>query len=501
LKNSALRTLPIRSKVPLLSVLAAVLLILGNGPFFIPVLPFLSITFYLWSVKESGRPFLTAFLIAFPYWFYHSVWILNLHVPGYVRPLLISGVLLLAAALSLTYTLWGWSVSRIRHSLALAVLSPSVWVMWEFWRGEMLGDISYPWSPLGVSLLKSPFLPLAAIGSVYFLSFFVVIVGTLLYLRRWILAGIVIAMAIVWGVVYSPGKPVKKVKVAVLQPNVLPRSAYDPKEWREVDSAYSELLRHLKGKDVDLVVGSESAFPGVYRFSRDSQKWVKRITGETGALFLFGTAGVEKGKGGLRFYNRAILVDTTGKVIGHYDKVRLVPFGENYPFYEYLPPFVRSINLGQGNYRRGRGFYPIEIGDLKLGVMICYESIFPYIGWRLVRNGANLLVVITSDGWFGRSIGPVEHYYLGILRSVEMGRAMVRAAKTGISAIVDADGRVLKELPLYRRGVLIGEVPIYEGKTPFVAFGFLIPPLLSLVGFLWYMMSLVRALKGRCKRK
>ncbi len=494
MKSSTLITLPRRSKVPLLSLLAAVLLILGSGPFFIPFLPFIAIALYVWSVRESKRPFLTAFAIAFPYWFYHSAWILNLHVPGYVRPLLVFGVLLLTSALSLTYALWGWSVSRIRSPIALAVLSPSVWVMWEFWRGELLGDLSYPWSPLGVSLLKSPFLSLAAIGSVYFLSFFVVLVGTLLYLRRWIVAGIVIALALLWGAVYSPGEPVERVKVAVLQPNVLPRLAYDPKEWREVDSAYSQLLNRLKGERVDLVVGSESAFPGVHRFSRGSQRWVKRITEETGAPFLFGTAGVESGKGGLRFYNRALLVDTTGEIVGHYDKVRLVPFGENYPFYEYLPQFIRSINLGQGNYRRGRGFYPVALGDLRLGVMICYESIFPYIGWRLVRNGANLLVVITSDGWFGRSVGPVEHYYLGILRSVETGRSMVRAAKTGISAIVDADGRVLKELPLYRRGVLVGDVPIYGGTTPFVAFGFLIPPLLSLVGFLWYLLGLIGTL-------
>ena len=91
----------------------------------------------------------------------------------------------------------------------------------------------------------------------------------------------------------------------------------------------------------------------------------------------------------------------------------------------------------------------------------------------------------------------MEHYYLGILRSVETGRAMVRAAKTGISAIVDADGRVLKELPLYRRGVLIGDVPIYGGTTPFVAFGFLIPPLLSLVGFLWYLFGLIGAIRRK----
>ena len=479
-------TLPARSKVPLLSVLSAVLLTLGNGPFFVPLLPFLGVATYIWAVRESRRPFAVAFAIAFPYWLYHSAWILNLHVPGYVRPLLVLGVLLMTSALSLLYGLWGWAVKRMDGPLSLTVFAPSVWVMWEFWRGEMLGDLSYPWTPLGESLLRSPFLPLAAIGSVYFLSFFVILVGVLLYLRRWLWAAILLALGLLWGAVYSPGRPVGKLRVAVLQPNVLPRLAYDPKEWGEVDSAYSYLLRRLRGKEVDMVFGSESALPGAYRYSKRARAWVERIVRETGAPFLFGTAGVENGPEGLRLYNRAVLVDTSLRVVGHYDKVRLVPFGENYPFYEYLPQFIRDINLGQGNYSRGDGFHPIPYDGVRVGVMICYESIFPYVGWRLVREGADLLAVITSDGWFGRSIGPKEHYYLGIFRSVETGRAMVRAAKTGISAIIDADGRVLKELPLYTRGVIVGEVPIYRGRTPFVAFGFLLPPLLSLLGFLWY---------------
>ncbi len=490
-----MRISPARSKSLLLPLTAAVLLILGGGPFFLPFVPFVAVALYVWAVRESRRPFLTALLIALPYWLYHSLWILNLQVPTYVRPLLVLGVLLMAGALSLLYGLWGWAIGRM-DDRTLVVVAPAVWVMWEFWRGELLGDLSYPWSPLGEGLLRSPFLEIAAIGSVYLLSFFVVAVGILLYLRRWITAAGVLGVGLLWGVLYSPGSPVGKVRVAVLQPNVLPRLAYDPHEWREVASAYDSLLSLLKGKRVDLVVASESAFPGVYRYSKRSREWVRRITDELHAPFLFGTAGAERGPRGLRFYNRALLIDTGGRVVGYYDKVRLVPFGENYPFYEYLPTFIRRINLGQGNYHRGRGFHPIRMGRLRLGVMICYESIFPYVGWRLAREGANLLVVITSDGWFGRSIGPKEHYYLGIFRSVETGRAMVRAAKTGVSAAVDADGRVLKELPLYSRGVLVEEVPIYEGKTPFVAFGFLIPPLLFLLGAAWHLLYLIRTVRS-----
>jgi len=368
----------------------------------------------------------------------------------------------------------------------LILFAPTVWVGWEFWRGELLGDLSYPWAPLGYSLLKSPFLKLASIGGVYFLSFFVILVGVLLHRRMWLWVLLVLILGVGWGKIYSPGAKIRSLKVAILQPNVLPRFSYDPKEWEEVEAAYDTLISALRGQKVDLVVASESAFPGVFRFSERTKEIVDRIVRTSGAPILFGSTGVEKGSKGLRFYNRALLVGKGGKILGYYDKVRLVPFGENYPFYEYLPSFIRSINLGQGNYRRGKGHIPIRWGDVTLGVMICYESIFPYIGLKLAHSGADLLVVITSDGWFGKSIGPIEHYYLGLFRSVETGKAMVRAAKTGISAVIDADGKEIAKLGLYKRGVLIADVPIYSSKTPFTLFGFLIPPFLFFLSVLWH---------------
>ncbi|NPA80330.1 MAG: apolipoprotein N-acyltransferase [Thermotogae bacterium] len=468
----------------LVGFLAAVLLILGNSPFFIPTLPFLALALYVWAVKRSKHPFTAAFLIAAPYWTYHSLWITNLSVPPPIKYLLILGVVAMTVVLSALNGLWGWAISRARDGWETWMLAPSLWVALEYFRGRLLMDLAYPWAPLGESALRSPFKDMAAIGGIYLVSFFIVLVGALLYLRRWLWAALVLGAGLLWGILYSPPPPYGHLKVAVLQPNVLPRFSYDPKEWQEVERAYDSLLMALKGRRVDLVVASESAFPGVYRFSERSQKLVMRIVKTLKAPLLFGTAGIERSDAGLRFYNRVLLVDTAGRVVGKYDKVQLVPFGENLPFYEYLPAFLRSINLGQGNYRRGVGYHPIEWDGVKIGVMICYESIFPHIARALAERGANLLVVATSDGWFGNSIGPLEHYHLGIFRSIETGRAMVRAAKTGISAVIDAEGRPLKELGLYRRGVIVAEVPLYSHRTPFVAFGHAIVPLLSLIGAL-----------------
>jgi apolipoprotein N-acyltransferase len=389
----------------------------------------------------------------------------------------------MSITLSVIWAFWGWAVSRFKGLIAV-LFGSFLFVSLEFIRGENLGDLSYPWALVGESLVNSPFLKLSALFGVYFLSFFVVLVGGLISLwslRYIISALIMLSFGILWNFVYKLPEPSGEIKAAILQPNILPRLDFDPKEWEETFRAYREITENLG--ELDLVVASESAFPGIHTHSQNSQKIVSEILERTKAPILFGTGGVERDTI-LRYYNRALLVDTSGKIVGFYDKVRLVPFGENLPFYEFLPEFIREIELGQGNYSRGRGFYPISYGNLKIGVMICYESIFSGIGKRLVDNGANVLAVITSDGWFGKSLGPVEHFYLGIPRAVETGRYLIRSAKTGISAIIDPEGRVVESLELYTRGSIVGSVKLYEHRTPFVSFGFLFPylcPILSLL--------------------
>ncbi len=460
---------------------AALSLILGNSPFFFPFITFIGFWLWFYTIEGSRRAFLWSFLIGLPYWFYHSFWIYNLDVPDRLRALLLLGVVFLSLALSFIWGIWGYLTSKFK-GFYMVIFGSLSWVSLEFIRGEYLHDLSYPWALIGESFVKSPFLKLASIGGIYLLSFLAVFVGGLLFLRMYRLVAMVLALSLAWHMLYKPPKPYSRIKVGVLQPNVMPKLAFDPKEWEETFKAYHEIIRGIK--DVDLIVSSESAFPGAYRFSQNSKRLVYEITKTTNSPLLFGTAGVEKTPKRYRFFNRAMLIDRDTNILGYYDKVRLVPFGENLPFYEFLPEFIKDIDIGQGNYTRGRGFYPIKLGNLKLGVMICYESIFSGIGRKLVSRGADVLIVMTSDGWFGRSIGPIEHFYLGIFRAVETGRTMIRAAKTGISAIISPDGKVLKSLPLYTRGSIVSYVDIYKYKTPYVRFGFLFPYLCVIVSIL-----------------
>lgn len=143
----------------------------------------------------------------------------------------------------------------------------------------------------------------------------------------------------------------------------------------------------------------------------------------------------------MQVFNRALLLDPSGNTAGHYDKEHLVPFGEYVP--EWLNwNFLADLLQEVGVYTPGRSAAPLVHEDLRLGMLICYEAVFPWLAQARVEHGANVLVDISNDGWFGRSPAALQHLYLASLRAVEQGRWLLRGTNTGISAIIDARGRV-----------------------------------------------------------
>jgi len=172
-------------------------------------------------------------------------------------------------------------------------------------------------------------------------------------------------------------------------------------------------------------------------------------------------------------YNSVYVVDHDGSILAIYDKIHLVPFGEYLPFQQWL----ESIGLQQLTQVQG-GFIPGERRRL-LAIpgapsalpLICYEAIFP--GEAVARSGERpgWMVNLTNDGWFGNSTGPYQHFQQARVRAIEEGLPLVRAANTGISAVVDPLGRIIKSLPLGHEGVLDAPLPRPVAPTPFVRFG------------------------------
>jgi apolipoprotein N-acyltransferase len=139
-------------------------------------------------------------------------------------------------------------------------------------------------------------------------------------------------------------------------------------------------------------------------------------------------------------YNRAWLVDDTGRVLSSYDKEHLVPFGEYMPLKEWVP--FEKLVQAVGDFVPGTENRPITVDTVALGVLICYEGIFPELAQKQVERGAQVLLNMSNDAWFGDTSAPRQHLNLTVMRAVEQGRWLVRSTNTGISAFIDPAGRI-----------------------------------------------------------
>ena len=452
----------------------AVALLLSNAPLFIfPLALVAFVPLFRCAKREFRYDLICGTLFSFPYFAFHLWWIKNLQAGQGLGPIFYGAIFLLFLIKALAFGVWFSVAARLSSPMQVGLS----YAIYE-WILEHLGDLGFPWASLHYSSLG--FLPFAQTASLlgpYFISFLIVAFNYSLHLflkRRtgrnmaglWIYSSAIILLSL-FGYLYMGRKDdySRSIRVAVVQPNVLPRFEYDPEEWRETIAAFDELADTLSKIHYDVAIFSESAIIGMLNYEQN-REMLSRFMKRTGHPIILGSTRMEISEGEeKRFYNTAFLIDTGLRVIDFYDKIRIVPFGENLPFYEFLPPFIRNIQLGQGDYSRGRFLKPIELDSVKIGVLICYESIFPSLSRQLVLRGAQMLAVITNDGWFGRSLGPVEHFHFSRMRAIETGRYLVRSAKTGISAVIDDNGRIIRMLPQFTRGIIVEDIPIMSRMT------------------------------------
>ena len=192
----------------------------------------------------------------------------------------------------------------------------------------------------------------------------------------------------------------------------------------------------------------------------------------------------------IKEYNTAFLTDSKGKILGRYHKIKLLLFGEYLPFSNIFPSLQR-LSPESGNFIPGNKLTLFEIKEkgLKIAPLICYEDIIPSFSRKFAAKGANLIVNITNDAWFGKTYAPYQHLLLSIPRAVETGRYLIRATNTGISAIIDPVGRVVEKTDIFKETSLEGKVAILDGKnTLYTRIGDLFP-LWCLVFWIGYAVS------------
>lgn len=215
-----------------------------------------------------------------------------------------------------------------------------------------------------------------------------------------------------------------------------------------------------------LIIWPETAMPFFYERSPMLAKELADSVKELDCPLLFGAPGVEKSGDSKKdaMFNRAFLLGPDGNILSHYDKKHLVPFGEYTPAWLKLD-FLEPLLQGVGIYSEGNSAKPLAYDNLALGLLICYEGIFPWLAQERVAAGANLLVDISNDGWFGQTPAARQHLYLTALRCVEQGRWLLRATNTGLSAVVDSRGRVLLTGPMFKAGFLPCRARLLEMRT------------------------------------
>jgi apolipoprotein N-acyltransferase len=255
--------------------------------------------------------------------------------------------------------------------------------------------------------------------------------------------------------------------VALLQGNIAQDLKWDDAAREAIFSNYRHLtIEAAADAEIDLIIWPEAATPFFFANDRVFQLRQLQLAQEAGHPLLFGSPTYVQVGGQDIMYNSAFLVGPDATVLGRYDKIHLVPFGEYIPLRRLLF-FLDKLVVGIGDFRSGEAYTVMAIPPGRFAVLICFEAIFPDLVRHFVRHGAQFLVNITNDAWFGHSPASYQHISMVVLRAVENRLPIVRAANTGISAVIDATGRLSQQTDLFVRTWVKARITPGGGGTTF----------------------------------
>jgi apolipoprotein N-acyltransferase len=421
---------------------------------------------------------------------------------GRMHPLLSVAVyLLLCAYLALFFAAATWAACRLKEVRGYPYLLtlPVFWVALEFLREFLL--TGFPWAALGYSQhANSALLQSAELFGVYGLSYLLMLSNTVLaelwfrhrQAQRPPLQAVVLTVLLasgcggygLWRLTDDlDGRP-ERLKVTVVQGNIPQNVKWLPEFQLETLDIYRDLTLAAAQDDApQLIIWPEAATPFYYQDGHALADRVTALPRKAGAALLFGSPAYRQEPGGRRYLNSAFLLGPDGREKGRSDKIHLVPFGEYVPFKRFLP-FIDKLVVGIGDFSPGT-INPLPLNGQRLGVLVCYEAIFPELARDWVRQGSGLLVNITNDAWFGHSSAPWQHLAMVRFRAVENRIWIARAANTGISAFVAPSGRVLEATPLFEKAYATLEVGLGARPGLYARSGDLVPALFLAIGIIW----------------
>jgi apolipoprotein N-acyltransferase len=492
-----------RSALYLLPCASAVLVALSFAPFGYGFLAWLGLSSLLCALRKGGALSAAgcASLFGWLFGFGTFCWL------DKIAAVNVANILIMVLYLSLYYAVFGllYHFLSKRFQGWMIIAAPALWVSLEFLRAN-LSFLSVPWNFLGHTQYASPlFIQIAGITGVYGVSFVVVMANDLLSclpdvfassrpavlsetrMPRWswkvqfVTVALAVGCVLVYGWLHLEGpQNAKQIRVALVQANVLVRAGMEPREQLEHLAAYEQLTKEAAETRPDLIVWPASSLPAPISASRVVNFTLERLTRETETYLLVGGAGYDKVKprkeSFLPYSNSEFLISPAGRVAAQYDKILLVPFNEYLPLAGIItwPRWVTTI---KEDFLAGSSYTLFQVGEAKFGTPVCWENLFADFFRRFVREGANLMVSVTNEGFFGVSAAPYQTLAMTVFRAVENRVAIARAAPTGISAFIAPNGVIVERVrgangkDLFVSGFLVRDVPLSDRKTFYTMHG------------------------------
>jgi apolipoprotein N-acyltransferase len=446
----------------------------------------------LWAIRgqRPSRAFLMGWVAGTVghgggfYWIVHMFQ----QFAGLAWPLAALGLLLIAAANGIVFAVWAGTVRLITHDTGWNIVwvSPAVWTALEKFWPEIFPNY------LGASQYQLTLLTqIADVTGILGVTFLVVYTNSLIYAaidakqnqrpfppRLVMVFAAAVALAIGYGAVRihmvdQQASIAEKLTVGVVQTDCAAEEKYT--EPARLLLKHQEMSKDIAAASaVDLIVWPEGIC-SLNLFASRQGELPSDVLASLNKPVLFGAILRIEQSGSPRIYNSAVLANGAGKILGTYDKMILVPFGEYIPFGDMFP-WLYTWSPYSSHFWPGENKEPLQFGTHLLSVNICYEDIFPG-QVRLLMNGGRYHRVpeamfnLTDDSWYGNTVEPTEHLALAVFRAIEHRRPLVRTTNTGISAIVDPVGRIDQRIRQWTKGTLVGPIPMMHGRTVYAMMG------------------------------
>lgn len=501
-----------RSNSFFLSVLTSLLLWLsfpGGGEvwplLFVALIPLLFVLRGV-NVRKAAFCGLSCGLVHFTLLLYWIVIVLGKYggLPWFIS---LAALLLLALYMSLYFALFALLSRYVLLAFPAAVslwLLPALWVGIDWFRGVFLTGL--PWMDLGYALFEVPHLiQIADLVGHYGVTFLVVFLNTCLMLiltkKHSVLGYLLIlvpALCLVGGVgMYSKNRfeevqhamsatDASLITVGIVQGNVDQSIKWSPAQQQGTVESYLSQTKSLfvTGRP-SLVVWPETALP-FYPPSNGHMQPLKELVAAKDFALLTGAPWyeiIDREARKVNFFNSALLLQPDGLFGGKYYKTHLVPFGEYIPLKKFLP-FLAPLVEAVGDFSFGTVEQPLVWQEARAGILICFESVFPELSRQWVLAGANVLVNLTNDAWYGKSSAPHHSLAMSVLRAVETRRSLIRSANTGISAFITPAGTIARQSELFVPWAAATEVVLLGQLTVWARFGYLFAPVCLAIGLL-----------------